>query len=347
MSSNLPGTRPIAQAACVLVVLAVLLVSALWKGQQPLAAPAVERPGSSVAVRDRCVACHSEIVGTYQNAPHANTLHRATDASILSKFSGRSFTRSSTGVEYRYTQKAGELWLSTPAYGREVPIKWILGSGTHAQTPLITLPDADGRTGAIEHIVSWYPSGRLETTFGADKSEETLGLGAIGRHWGPAETAGCFGCHSAEVPLHDGRLDEAHITPNLDCARCHVNTGGHVRQMEPGGETTIERLASLPPLEAVERCGECHRRAEDFDNAIFHDNTSIIRFAPVGLTQSPCFLKQSEVKFPDGKTGRMDCATCHDPHVGSVRPDMISISCGKCHQGTPQTASHCTSPMTA
>jgi hypothetical protein len=117
--------------------------------------------------------------------------------------------------------------------------------------------------------------------------------------------------------------------------------------MDAGGETTIERLSSLPPLEAVERCGECHRRAEDFDNAIFHDNKSIVRFAPVGLTQSPCFLKQADVKLADGNTARMDCATCHDPHVGSIRPEMISISCGKCHQGTAETAGHCTSPETA
>lgn len=25
---------------------------------------------------------------------------------------------------------------------------------------------------------------------------------------------------------------------------------------------------------------------------------------------------------------------------------MISISCGKCHAGTPETAGHCASPMT-
>jgi hypothetical protein len=346
MTSNVPESRPGWLSAFILAALAVVTAAAVWRGPQPLPAPAVENPGASLVVRDRCAECHSEIVTTYQNAPHARTLHRVTEPAIISKFAGRSFTRSSTGVEYRYRESAGELWLSTAAYGRELPIRWLVGSGSHAQTPLITIPDADGRTGAIEHVVSWYPSGKLGTTFGADGSEDKLGLGAIGRHWGPAETSGCFGCHSADVPVHGGKLDEAKIIPNLDCARCHWNTAGHVKEMDAGGTTSIERLGSLAPLEAVERCGECHRRAEDFQGAITHDNKSIVRFAPVGLIQSPCFLKQADVKLADGKVGRMDCATCHDPHVGSVRPEMISISCGKCHAGTAETARHCSSSMT-
>jgi len=330
----------------VLASLAGLAGAAAWNARKPLASPAVERPGASMTVRNRCAECHSDIVETYHSAPHARTLHRTSEPEILAKFVGKSVTRASTGVTYRYFEKDGRLWLSTPAYGRDLPVDWLFGSGSHAQTPVILMPGEAGRTGAIEHVVSWYPSKSLATTFGSEKNESTSGMNAVGRLWGPAEAANCFGCHSADVPVHDGRLDPARVVPNLDCARCHWNTAGHVKQMDSTGATTIERLGSLPPLEAVERCGECHRRAEDFENAIFHDNKSIVRFAPVGLTQSPCFVRQAEVKFEGGAIARMDCATCHDPHVGSVRPDMVSISCGKCHQGTAATAGRCTSSMT-
>lgn len=320
---------------------------AAWNARKELPAPAVEQPGAAASVRNRCAECHNDVVDRFQTAPHARTLFRANDPVIAAKFAGRSFTRPGTGVEYRYDQSEnGDLWLSTPAYSGKLRMGWVLGSGSHAQTPLIMVPEADGRTGAVEHSVSWYPSGTLDVTFGADTATETSGLGAIGRHWGPAEAANCLGCHSAEVPVHDGRLDEDHVIPNLDCARCHWNTAGHVKDMDAAGTTTIERLGSLPPLEAVERCGECHRRAEDFDNAINHDNKSIVRFAPVGLIQSPCFIEQADVKLGNGQSGRLDCATCHDPHVGSVRPDMIAVSCEKCHTGASEAAAHCTSPMT-
>ncbi len=330
----------------VLAGLAALVLAAAWNARTSPLRPAVQRPGSAMAVRDRCIDCHSDIVDSYRNAPHARTLHRMSEPETLARFAGKSFTRPTTGIEYHYTERDGRLWMSTPAYARELPIDWVFGSGSHAQTPLILMPREEGRTGAIEHVVSWYPSGKLETTFGAEANDSMSGLDAVGRLWGPAEAANCFGCHSAEVPVDDGRLDVEKLHANLDCARCHWNTAEHVRQMDGDGATTIERLGSLPPLEAIERCGECHRRAEDFDNAIFHDNKSIIRFAPVGLIQSECFLKQADVKTADGRVGRMDCATCHDPHVGSIRPDMVAVSCGKCHTGAETAAKHCTSSMT-
>ncbi len=329
----------------VLVGLVLAGLSAGRSRMEVLPAPVVRSSAGSSTRMTRCAECHSDVTGSFANAPHARTLHRATDPEILERFAGRSFTRQSTGVTYRYEKESEKLVLSTSSYGRPLPIEWVFGSGAHAQTPLMTLPETGSRTGSVEHAVSWYPSGKLEVTFGAEKGSDTVGLGAVGHQWGPAETAGCFGCHSAEVPMHDGRLDESRIVANLDCGRCHFDAKGHLNEIDAGRPTTIERLGSLSPLESVSRCGECHRRSEDFEGAIFPENKSIVRFAPVGLVQSACFIKQADIVFEDGKTGRMDCVTCHDPHVGSVRPRMVSISCAVCHTGEHRTAARCTSKL--
>jgi hypothetical protein len=346
MSPSPPASVTRLLAGVVLAGLAALVGAAGWHAREAVPAPAVVRPGAAAAVRDRCIDCHSEIVESFRSAPHHRTLHRASEPENVAKFAGRSFTRPETGVAYHYTVEEGRLWLSTPAYGRKLPIDWIFGSGSHAQTPLITLPDRDGRTSAIEHAVSWYPSGKLDATMGREKSLETSGLGAVGRAWGPAETANCFGCHCSEVPLTDGRLDETKIQLNLDCARCHRNTPAHVREIDAGTVTTNERLGALAPLEAVERCGECHRRAEDFEGAIFPENPALARFAPVGLIQSPCFLRQSSVQLVDGSSARLDCTTCHDPHVGSIKPNMVIVGCQNCHSGSTRGAVNCSASRT-
>src|SRR5690349_7171304 len=109
--------------------LAGLAVAAAWNSRRTTPAPAVERPGAAVAIRDRCAECHSDVVESFRIAPHARTLHSTRDPDILAKFAGRSFTRPATGVEYRYTGKDGQLWLSTPAYARDLPIDWVFGSG--------------------------------------------------------------------------------------------------------------------------------------------------------------------------------------------------------------------------
>ena len=92
----------------------------------------------------------------------------------------------------------------------------------------------------------------------------------------------------------------------------------------------------MTPLESVNRCGECHRRADHLTpDELTPDNQLLIRFASVGLVQSACFLKQSTLsadQLPQGTRPRFDCVTCHDPHRPAESDSAFYVArCAACH----------------
>lgn len=325
-----------------------MLVAALGSAWAPFRSttprPAVSSTRTPRAAEQRCLECHVGITDAYRSAPHARTLVRATDPEVVSLFAGRSFHREDVDVTYDYEVRDGRLLVSSPAYGRELTIDWIFGSGTHARTPLMTWTDIAGQTSAIEHSVSWYPGGDLGVTLGMDETQESAGIHALGHPRPSSETINCFGCHCTFVPTDRGRILFDRIEPGVGCARCHWNTRQHVEEMDHGLPTTIERLSGLTPRESVDRCGECHRRADEMGAPILPDDPSIARFASVGLVQSACFLQQSEITLADGKPARFDCVSCHDPHRPTSRDWRAHTAvCLTCHDAAHDRAPDCPS----
>jgi hypothetical protein len=169
-----------------------------------------------------------------------------------------------------------------------------------------------------------------------------------------ASTRRCFGCHVSGLPVSDGRIDLNAMIPNIDCTRCHPGAARHARS---GGEVNVTLdWAELSPLESINRCGECHRRADEFTpDELRPEFTHLVRFSPVGMAMSPCFAS-TQVRPRDGvgpkgqipfRIGshpqhplppstdyfpRFDCVTCHDPHaVASKDPKHYNTSCLACH----------------
>lgn len=304
--------------------------------------PAFESSQTPRAAERRCAECHADIADAYRSAPHARTLVRAADKAAASQFAGRSFHRDDSGVDFHYKLRDGLLFVSSPAYARDLPIDWMFGSGTHARTPLITWTDDTGGTSAVEHGVSWYPGGKLGVTPGMEEIKDSVGIQAVGHLRPSAEAINCFGCHCTFVPTDGGRILFDQIEPGVGCARCHWNTQQHVREMDRGLPSTIERFSQLPPQEAVDRCGECHRRADEMGGPIEPEDQTIVRFASVGLVQSACFLRQSEVTRDDGQPARFDCASCHDPHRPTSRDWRTHAAvCLKCHDAAHNRAADC------
>lgn len=325
-----------------MMMLVGLVVAAALRPQEGGSQPAFLSDHPPRASITSCAECHAEITDAFLLAPHARTLHSASDPEIRAAFDGRTFRRADTGAEYRYSRQGGRLLLSTTAYARDLPIDWVFGSGTHARTPLLTWIDAEGNTAGIEHSVSWYADGELGVTFGQDPVQESSGVHAIGHPRTPAEVINCFGCHSTFVPVQGQRIDLSGIEPGVGCARCHWNSADHVREINGGIETTIERFSQLTPADAVDRCGECHRRADEMEGPITSDNRTIIRFAPVGLVQSACFRQQDEVELDDGTLARLDCTTCHDPHRPTDRDwHGHTAVCLTCHDAGRERARDC------
>ena len=326
----------------IMVLLATGLMTArgLVRPAPPL--PAVLSSRAPRAAEQRCAECHSNITEAFRSSPHARTLIRATEESVADAFAGRTFHRDDIDVDFHYESRDGRLMVTTPAYARELSIDWLFGSGTHARTPLITWTDDDGNTSAIEHGVSWYPEGHLGVTLGMDEQTASAGIQTLGHPRSATETINCFGCHCTYVPTAGGRILFDKIEPGIGCARCHWNTRQHVHEMDSGHPSTIERFSRMTPRESVDRCGECHRRADEMGGPIEAGDQTITRFASVGLVQSACFLRQSEITLADGQPARFDCVSCHDPHRPTPRDWRFHAAvCLKCHDAAHNQAPDC------
>ena len=320
------------------------LATASWlssrprRGHQPVYEDAERDPQEDAAspfvVQHGCADCHEQIVADHGRSPHARTLSRVEPATIEAFLlaTRRDGLCGDLGLE------GSRLVVNRPDTTAPAVITWVFGSGTHAQTPVSTWLDPEGNTVMLEHAISWYPPGQLGPTLGLSLLTADSPDGFCGKLLNPEATRSCFGCHASRLPTVAGRIDEAAIQAGVGCVRCHPQAAAHAQASHRGQTIPAGPVwKSLSPLESVRRCGECHRRDDQYrDEELQPDNELLIRFASVGLTQSSCFLSQTN--------HRLDCLTCHDPHQAAADAAALSVAqCLNCHQ---PAADHAPCPKT-
>lgn len=312
-----------------------------------VAAFAVRAPDRQPPLMNRCASCHQDVCDEFQNAPHTRTLIEANTPSILSRFAGRSFRIAEKGPLISFEERDKQLWMTSEAYPESLRIEWMFGSGQHAMTPVSLLTNPDGSTELVEGSVSWFPPDNLGATPGADLTGSP-GIRSLGGPIDHARTMECFGCHVTYLPHDDGQIRQQDIVKGVSCGRCHSGGDKHIAAMENGAELSIEKWSELSPLESINRCGECHRRADQLTaSELSPDRPVLVRFAPVGMAMSACFLKQDSA--PKGPHSfRMDCMTCHDPHKPVEKSKEFYIAkCLQCHGPEKHQVAECTSPSTS
>ena len=275
----------------------------------------------------RCAECHAELVESLQTAPHWNTLLRGSSTLAAERFQGQARLGKNS---FLIQQEKDSLSLQVEGKPGALPIDWVFGSGHHAQTPVSVLTSPAGRTEIVELGVTWYPKSGLGPTPGSDGLlTEPPPWPSHGMHHDNDGAVQCFGCHSTRLPVVDGQIDFRRIVTGVRCTRCHTQAAQHVKTIEDG-ELSLLRWSGLTPLESISRCGECHRRPDEFtSDEITPESKLIIRFAPVGLSQSRCFTAQD-----DRPSSRFDCMTCHDPHQPAATERAHYLSrCHRCHTG--------------
>jgi predicted CXXCH cytochrome family protein len=329
-AGGMGGARGVAWPAVVGCVAIAGVLAAGWRAARPpvTATPWVSQVQAGGQVRAAadggasCVACHAAEVEAWGASPHARTLERA-EGGVAERLAAAAPTGDRAG---RFVPHDGRVALESPGVAGPVPVDWIFGSGIHARTPVSTWLDPAGRTVMLEHALSWYPPGFLAPTLGTGAAHPGPGLEGCGTLLDPATTRACFGCHATHVPTVDGRVDEVAVVGGVGCARCHPDGDRHAAAMHAGvADPTAGAWRRLTPLESIRACGECHRRDDQLTpDEIRPDNRLLVRFAPVGLAQSACFTRQTD--------RRLDCMTCHDPHVSADRRPLATTErCVSCH----------------
>ena len=267
----------------------------------------------------RCAECHQEIAQRFAESGHARTLLPGNARELLARFVDQEFQWPSNGPRYRYVVSEQKVWLTRDDSPIRLPIDWILGDGHHGQTAVTLTINPAGATELWQHALSWYPQAGLALTPGFDASRPAQeGVAGLGEWLNHASALECLGCHATYLPMNSqGAIQSERIQVGVGCVRCHYDADRHVIERGATG-SFLEKWPRLSPRESINRCGECHRQAEQIalmtPGPLHCDRTDLIRFAPVGLTQCRCFTGQ-EATGKDSPPIRLDCISCHMPTV--------------------------------
>jgi hypothetical protein len=296
---------------------------------------------------NRCADCHGELVAQFKASPHFNCLSRI-DATTLERFAGQTSNRAKRDEAERFVNHDGELWANAAGTSDSLQVDWIFGSGRHAQTPVSILSAPNGRLELIEHKVSWYLGTGLGPTFGQLESRVShAGLRSFGNHLRSGDAHECFTCHTSNLGNLDRRSSSRtphDVVTGVGCIRCHVRAADHLDSIKTG-TLSLDRWSELSPIDSINRCGECHRRSDHFtvDELVPH-NQLLVRFAPVGLSQSACFKSQTDIRHSDSNTQTLICTSCHNPHTVNQDHTLVTSKvCQRCHTSPESVTAGCQS----
>ncbi|GAC1468703.1 MAG: multiheme c-type cytochrome [Isosphaeraceae bacterium] len=336
-------------ALLLLVGVALAVVAILWGvGSRDRQSRVVERsdsgrpPRSAYVGSKRCAECHPGEYASHSRSGHARTLRPAARIPLARRLSGATFADPERpGASWSYSLKDGQFQTELREEGEveRFVIDYAFGSGRHATT-FVTLTDrAPEHPTMIEHRLSVYAHRELPDITpgqGQARGSTRQGDGRTGRRYLPPATLKCFECHTTTMSdSGPQRLDEAGMTLNIGCERCHGPGQSHIERARRGaeGETLAMPfgLGGRSTGDEIRLCGACHRLPETVDPAMIQPgNSGLVRFQPVGLMQSACYRKSR---------GALSCSTCHDPHA-RVSSDLSAYEtvCLSCHQGAAKTA---------
>lgn len=299
----------------------------------------VPMAGSPFLGRSDCAECHAEVVDAFLHSGHSNTFARSAESPLARMLDGRTFTDPERRVKYAYQWNPRGLFVTQPddPSGSQFPLQFVVGSGKHGGATFVTLlpnPTTGGVIG-LEHRVSWHgPDRKLIVTPGHEGLTPNHPLESLGRVLDQSHAERCFGCHVTEFVLQGA--DAERLFANVECENCHGSARDHVRRMqtsgdkaesspEDGGTLIAHGRKSESARHQIERCGACHRLPGDVEqHLIFPGSKSIVRFQPIGILQSRCFVESGE---------SFRCTTCHNPHAPPEVGDRAihEAVCVKCH----------------
>ncbi|HLK67713.1 MAG TPA: tetratricopeptide repeat protein [Bryobacteraceae bacterium] len=316
-------------------------------------------PSDTYADPKVCAQCHREIAAEYARTGMGRSFFTPSAANTIEDYAKTpEYDHALSDSHYsmrvrdgRYFQRRWQLdGRGNQINVEDLKIDYVMGSGNHARSYL----HRTERGMLIELPLGWYPDG--------------------GGHWGMVPGSDtehpqtrrfvsykCMFCHNGypsiptanqlpgSEPVFLGELPQG-----IDCQRCHGPGDGHARNPARG---KIVNPAKLNPERRMEMCMQCHLETtsgripavlQRFDRSTF----SYVPGQPLGefaisfdhapgtghegkfeavssvyrLRQSRCFLESA---------GKLECATCHNPHRiprGEEAVRHYSGICRQCHE---------------
>jgi Tfp pilus assembly protein PilF len=287
--------------------------------------------------------------------------------------SHNTFEVKTTGLRYRMFRRDGKFFMRqslVDAKGRETAVderelSWVVGSGNHSRTYIVK-----DRDKLFQAPVCWYTKDALWDLCPGYEENNDYFSREIDRT--------CVFCHNARMERQPGARN-AYVEPiphGIDCERCHGPGQAHVDRWAKGetptgnGDPAIVNPKRLAAKLRMEICFQCHLGDSKMTERVPRYDATLEEWRPgrpitaalipyrfsdttphdFGLSAqvdrmllSRCFIESQ---------GRMECVTCHNPHVTVYRKDRpadyFTSKCLGCHAKeactAPSTARQATSP---
>ncbi len=330
-------------------------------------------PGNVYVDSKVCAQCHRDIAANYARTGMGRSFFRPVTANTIEDYArSPEYYHALSDSHYAMTTRNGQYFQrrwQLDAQGKEInseelKIDYVMGSGNHARSYL----HRTERGMLIELPLGWYPDhgGGWGMVPGSDTQHPQT------RRFVSYK---CMFCHNAypgiptanQAPGSDP-VFLGEVPEGIDCQRCHGPGGDHVRS---AGRAAIVNPAKLSAERRMEVCMQCHLETtsgripailQRFDRGTFsyipgqpladfaisfdqapgsgHDDKFEAVSSVYRLKQSRCFLESA---------GKLECATCHDPHRVPRGADAVrqySSVCLQCHTakhpaGVTATAADC------
>jgi hypothetical protein len=280
-----------------------------------------------------CAPCHRREFDRQTLTRHAGALRPISQSPVADVL----LNGAPPDATVRYASRGDGISATVRQNGAEAAavLEWAFGAGAQGITPV-------GRAGEqyLEHRFSYYAAaGHVLATFGHPQRAATP-LAMLGLPQSARTITACFQCHATGVENTARGPDLSAMQPGVQCERCHGPGRRHMEIANAGGRAAEVRRAVLNPGQfpakaQVEICGECHRLPAPGSTVPEPEveDPIAVRFAPVGLMASRCFLQSKHLA----------CTTCHDPHEDArARTDAsYTAGCTACHAAAPKIGSAC------
>lgn len=326
------------------------------------------QPAVAYVGQDACRPCHRDIDATYRRTGMGRAFSPLTADNLVEHWTEKNeVVDQASGVRYRMERREGKFWQRQyvlDAAGRETmaeehELVWVVGSNNHSRSYISVV---DGKW--FQPPVCWYPQG--------DRWDLCPGYELSNMHFSREITESCLFCHNGVmVPVEGVRNAFREPIPHgIGCERCHGPGQLHVERWSSGeaptGEVdhTIVNPRHLEPQHRIQVCFQCHlgdSKASERVARYGRESSSFRPGQPIGeIKVSFRYSEQLASEFSlssqadrlmlsrcfEASAGRIECLTCHDPHVSVYSPerpiDAFRQACLGCHD-----VAHCTAPAEA
>ena len=305
-----------------------------------------------------CTRCHAEIAASHARTGMGRSAYPLTRETAIEDFAGRNeFHDAETGLRYRMIERDGRYWMRQyllDEHGRESHVderemQLVIGSGNHSRSYVTS---RDG--GLYQMPVCWYPEGALW--------DYCPGYERRNGHFAREITESCVFCHNGRMEVVEGQENvfRQPIPHGIDCERCHGPGELHVARWSRTDETptggadpTIVNPRRLPAARRIEVCLQCHLGDASSTERVRRHGAALADWRPgQPLTAAVVPVEYREANDEFGLSaqgermlrsrcfresgGRLECLTCHNPHVTVYAPerpaDHFRERCLGCHE---------------